>query len=119
MQLQQSSTLLMVVAANVLALAVNSALASGTAHLQHRSDARKECVVTPSHGVADDAIAVEAAFQECGTYGRVIFQNETYYINSTMNTTGLNDVEIEHHGTLLVNPFLLESCLAREYQAVH
>ncbi|KAL1633059.1 hypothetical protein SLS56_003130 [Neofusicoccum ribis] len=63
---------------------------------------RKECVVQPGGSNAtDDAVAIRQAFHECGHGGKVVFLNETYYVNSIMNTTGLEDCDIELHGTLL------------------
>ena len=32
----------------------------------------------------------------------MVFLNETYYVNSVMNTTGLCDCEVDLYGTLLV-----------------
>ncbi|GME49805.1 pectin lyase-like protein [Neofusicoccum parvum] len=63
---------------------------------------RKECVVQPGGSNAtDDAVAIRQAFHDCGHGGKVVFLNETYYVNSIMNTTGLEDCDIELHGTLL------------------
>lgn len=65
---------------------------------------RKECTVQPGGSNAtDDAVAIRAAFDECGHGGKVVFLNETYYVNSVLNTSELEDVDIELHGTLLVN----------------
>ena len=64
----------------------------------------KTCTVTAGgSNLTDDAPAVLEAFQDCGQDGRVIFSNTTYYINSVMNTTGLNNCEVEIHGTLVVS----------------
>ncbi|KAL1629049.1 hypothetical protein SLS54_001741 [Diplodia seriata] len=52
----------------------------------------------------DDAVAIRDAFEECGLGGKVVFLNETYYVNSVLNTSGLEDVDVELHGTLLVSP---------------
>ena len=65
---------------------------------------RKTCTVEASGtNATDDAPAIISAFQECGQGGKVVFENTTYYVNSIMNTTGLNDVEVDLKGTLLVN----------------
>jgi hypothetical protein len=63
----------------------------------------KTCVVQPGNSSSvDDAPVVLKAFQECGHDGRIVFLNQTYYINSVMNTTGLNNCEVDLQGTLLV-----------------
>ncbi|KAF2769788.1 pectin lyase-like protein [Teratosphaeria nubilosa] len=49
----------------------------------------------------DDAPAIAFAFKQCGHNGHIIFRNTTYHINSPMITTGLSDVHIDIHGTLL------------------
>ena len=64
--------------------------------------ARTECKVQQGLN-SDDAIEIKRAFAECGQGGRIIFANTTYNVASVMNTTGLKDVDIELHGTLLVN----------------
>lgn len=61
---------------------------------------RKECIVQPGQN-ADDAIAIRQAFTDCGQGGKITFLPQTYHINSVMNTTGLNNVEIDLQGTLL------------------
>ena len=66
------------------------------------SHGRKTCTVKTYSNGTDDAPAILAAFKECGKGGNVVFLNETYYVNSVMNTTGLCDCEIDLHGTLLV-----------------
>ncbi len=63
----------------------------------------KTCVVEPACDGSDDAPSVIKAFQECGKNGKVVFLNETYHINSIMNTTGLDNCEIDLKGTLLVS----------------
>lgn len=64
--------------------------------------ARRTCTVPTSPNVTDDAPAIVSAFAECGQGGNVVFLNETYHVNSVMNTTGLKDCEIDLYGTLLV-----------------
>jgi hypothetical protein len=73
----------------------------------HHHEKRKLCTVKPNKDGSDDAPAVIQAFQDCGKNGRVEFLNETYHIKSIMNTTGLDDVEIDLKGTLLVRLLLL------------
>lgn len=63
---------------------------------------RKTCTVETYSNGTDDAPAILAAFKECGNGGNVVFLNETYYVNSVMNTTGLCDCEVDLYGTLLV-----------------
>jgi hypothetical protein len=63
----------------------------------------KTCVVKPSGSSSvDDAPAIVQAFKECGHNGKVVFLNETYHINTVMNTTGLKNCEVDLRGTLLV-----------------
>lgn len=50
----------------------------------------------------DDAVAIREAFAECGHGDKVVFLSHTYYVKSVMNTSGLEDVDIELHGTLWV-----------------
>lgn len=50
----------------------------------------------------DDAPAILEAFKQCGRNGRVIFEPKTYYVNSVMNISWLENVDIEIHGKLLV-----------------
>lgn len=51
----------------------------------------------------DDAPAILEAFRKCGHGGKIIFTNTTYHVNSVMNTTGLQDCEVDLQGTLLVS----------------
>lgn len=68
---------------------------------------RKICTVQASGiNATDDAPAIRAAFQKCGRHGRVVFDAKTYYVNSVLNITGLEDVDIDVHGQLLVVPVL-------------
>ncbi|KAF2164183.1 glycoside hydrolase family 28 protein [Zasmidium cellare ATCC 36951] len=81
------------------------------------------CVVKAS-GTNDSAPAIVEAFQRCGhnsadDRGRIIFTNETYHVKSVMNTTGLSNVDIELHGTLLWDtniPYWLNHSLPVGYQ---
>lgn len=59
------------------------------------------CVVEPAPNGGDSAPAIITAFEQCGHNGRIVFQNTTYNVNSVMNTTGLENCEIEVRGTLL------------------
>ncbi|PYI17430.1 exopolygalacturonase B [Aspergillus japonicus CBS 114.51] len=64
--------------------------------------ARATCLVPAGNSTAvDDVPAILDALTTCGNGGRVSFSNTTYHINSVMNTTWLNDVEIDLQGTLL------------------
>ena len=63
---------------------------------------RRTCTVETHPNSTDDAPAIIRAFEECGHGGQVVFLNQTYHVNSVMNTTGLEDCEIDLHGTLLV-----------------
>src|SRR5689334_7931508 len=63
----------------------------------------KTCTVAASGtNKTDDAPAIRSAFSECGLGGKVVFQPTTYYINSVLNITGLDDVDIDINGKLLV-----------------
>lgn len=68
----------------------------------HVSRPHKTCVVTAHANGADDAPAILAAFERCGNDGNVVFLNETYHVNSVMNTTGLKNCEVDLYGTLVV-----------------
>lgn len=70
------------------------------AFLQERSDVRR-CVIPAKNDGTDDSPAILAAFSECRQNSEIIFQNTTYNIAQVMNLTGLNNVKIEIHGTLL------------------
>jgi hypothetical protein len=63
----------------------------------------RTCVV-PASGTneTDDAPAIISAFKRCGRGGKVIFQPTTYYVNSVMNISWLQDVDIDLRGNLLV-----------------
>lgn len=64
------------------------------------------CTISPSPDGSDDAPAILSAFEECGQNGSIAFMNDTFHIESVMNTTGLNNVTIDLQGTLLVcSPF--------------
>lgn len=73
--------------------------------LSHPAKAPSKVCAVPAAGseAIDDAPAVLEAFRECGGGGKILFQNTTYHINSVMNTTGLENCEIDLRGTLLVN----------------
>jgi galacturan 1,4-alpha-galacturonidase len=63
---------------------------------------RNTCTIYSSRSnTTDDAPGILEAFRKCGRHGRVVFRNETYYVNTVMNTTNLTDVEIDLHGTMV------------------
>lgn len=70
---------------------------------QAKTPAPKVCTV-PAAGSAsiDDTPAILSAFDSCGLGGKIVFTNTTYHVNSVMNTTGLQDCEVDLQGTLLV-----------------
>ena len=71
-------------------------------HANHRSTT-PTCTVKPGGSPSiDDAPAIIAAFKQCGENGNVVFLNETYHINTVMNTTGLKNCFVNLQGTLLV-----------------
>lgn len=68
--------------------------------------AERTCIVQRSPNGTDSAPAIIQAFSDCGhneaaNRGKVVFLNETYTVKSVMNTTGLSNVDVELHGTLL------------------
>ncbi|KAF2969627.1 hypothetical protein GQX73_g3884 [Xylaria multiplex] len=64
---------------------------------------RKTCLVDAGENNAtDDALAIISAFKDCGRGGRVVFKPTTYYVNSVMNITWLDDVKVDLYGKLLV-----------------
>ena len=66
---------------------------------------KKTCVVKPGGSIeTDDAPAIVEAFDRCGHGGRVVFLNTTYHVNSVLDTTDLEDCDIDLHGTMLVWP---------------
>lgn len=74
----------------------------GPAHL-HKHD-RKVCAISASGtNATDDAPAILAAFEDCGQGGTVLFENTTYYVNTAMNVSGLQDCYIDLRGTLVVS----------------
>lgn len=66
--------------------------------------ARSTCHVKPGgSSKVDDAPAIIKAFDNCKHGGRGTFDNTTYHVNSVMDISGLNDVEVDLKGTLLVH----------------
>lgn len=63
------------------------------------------CVVEASGtNSTDDTPAILAAFDECGQGGTITFSADTtYYVNSVMNVSGLQDAVIDIQGELLVS----------------
>lgn len=65
---------------------------------------RKICTVNAGGtNSTDDAPAIRAAFRECGRHGKIVFQPTTYYVNSVLNITNLEDVDVDIQGQLLVS----------------
>lgn len=68
-----------------------------------KAQCRKTCVVEANGtNKTDDGPAIKKAFEECGRNGRVVLKPTTYYVNSVLNITDLDDVEVDWQGTLLV-----------------
>lgn len=65
---------------------------------------KKTCVV-PASGSngTDDAPAIVRAFEQCGRGGKIVFKPTTYHVNSVMNVTWLEDVDIDIQGELRVS----------------
>lgn len=65
---------------------------------------RKTCTIEASgNNQTDDAPAIRKAFKDCGRHGKIVFQPTTYYVNSVLNITNLEDVDIDVQGQLLVS----------------
>lgn len=64
--------------------------------------ARPTCIIETLPDSTDDTPVILDAFKKCGQGGNIIFLNQTYNINTVMNTTSLHDCEIDIYGTLLV-----------------
>jgi hypothetical protein len=63
----------------------------------------KTCTVkSGGSNATDDAPAIIEAFRECGQDATVVFEPTTYYVNSVMNVTWLQNVKIDLQGTLSV-----------------
>ena len=64
---------------------------------------QKTCTIkSGGSNATDDAPEILKGFQKCGRNGRVIFEPTSYYVNSVMNVSWLENVDIDIHGTLLV-----------------
>jgi hypothetical protein len=86
----------MLVKVLVLALTVLSAAAGATKD-------RKTCIVESSGtNITDDAPAIRAAFKRCGRHGKIVFSPTTYFVNTELDIRGLEDVDIDIQGELLV-----------------
>jgi len=94
----------------LLALSISSVTGS-VFHGHGPTPKDKTCTVKPNLNGSDDTPAILQAFDSCGRNGRIVFINETYYVNTVMNTTGLENVDIDLYGTLLVIHQLLKPSL--------
>ncbi|KAF9869927.1 hypothetical protein CkaCkLH20_12536 [Colletotrichum karsti] len=84
------------------ALCALLAFVSGVTSQETEDSTKKTCTVAASGtNATDDAPAILDAFKKCGRRGKVVFKPTTYYVNSALNVTWLNDVEIDLQGTLL------------------
>lgn len=82
------------------------------------TQSRKTCIVKASGtNRTDDAPAIRAAFKDCGRHGKVVFEPTTYFVNSVLNITDLEDVDIDVQGELLVSQTVIH-CYAVSDQAV-
>ena len=61
-------------------------------------------VVASGTNKTDDAPAIRSAFSQCNHGGKIVFGPTTYYINSVLDITGLENVDIDIQGKLLVRP---------------
>ncbi|TEA20729.1 Alpha-L-rhamnosidase rgxB [Colletotrichum sidae] len=84
------------------------------------SAGRRTCTVKAGGtNTTDDAPAILDAFERCGRRGRVVFEPTTYHVNSVLNVTWLEDVEVDIQGTLLWGTnisYWLENSLDVGYQ---
>ncbi|KAJ9131237.1 Exo-rhamnogalacturonase b [Pleurostoma richardsiae] len=86
----------------IWALAVLGRILTTVSARGKEPDCPRTCTVEASGSNAtDDAPAILKAFHECGRGGRVVFKPTTYYINSVLNISWLEDVDIDIQGTLL------------------
>lgn len=77
------------------------------------------CTVVPPTNGADASPTIVAAFDRCRRDSKIVFVNATYNIESVMNITGLSNVEIDLHGTLVWSTnisYWLEHSLPVGYQ---
>jgi galacturan 1,4-alpha-galacturonidase len=65
------------------------------------------CTIVPEPAGGDDAPSIISAFKSCSQNADVVFENETYHIESIMSTHGLKNVTVNLPGTLLVSIFIL------------
>ncbi|KAJ4298925.1 hypothetical protein N0V90_004168 [Kalmusia sp. IMI 367209] len=98
-------------------LAFTILLASSAAKL---GPGPKTCTVAASGtNKTDDAPAIRSAFLECGRGGKIVFKSTTYYVNSVLNISGLDDVDVDIQGKLLWStdiPYWLNHSLPVGYQ---
>jgi hypothetical protein len=86
-----------------LALSLSICSAVHGKGLQNFDRSTYTCTVTANGDGSDDAQNILDAFTECQTGRTIIFSADTtYYVNSVLNTTELENVNIEIHGKLLV-----------------
>lgn len=75
-------------------------------------DHQNSCVIkSGGTNVTDDSPAILKAFRDCGQNGRIVFEPTTYYVNSVMNISCLDNVDINIRGTLLVCLPLFRHCV--------
>jgi hypothetical protein len=75
---------------------------------------QNSCVIkSGGTNVTDDAPAILKAFRECGQNGRIVFEPITYYVNSVMNISWLENVDIDIRGTLLVCISIIQALHSR------
>ncbi|KAF2849594.1 glycoside hydrolase family 28 protein [Plenodomus tracheiphilus IPT5] len=76
------------------------ALCGASTHARYHNS--KTCIVKPSGtNKTDDAPAIRAAFKECRQHSKIVFEPTTYFINSILNISNLQDVDIDIQGQLL------------------
>jgi galacturan 1,4-alpha-galacturonidase len=68
--------------------------------LNFASAQRQVCELYPLGNGLDDAPNILQAFDNCGVNGTVVFTNNTFNINTVLNTTNLYNCHIHIYGTL-------------------
>jgi hypothetical protein len=108
--------IIMLVTTYILSLLVGGSVGAAIESvLLETSSSGKTCTVSAGGSESiDDAPAILEAFNECGQNGNVIFSNTTYYVNSVMNISGLQNCQVDIYGTLLVCNSLLLSYRAEK-----
>jgi hypothetical protein len=63
------------------------------------------CTVTPAGNGSDDSAAIIEAFTECKADSKIVFPSMNFSIQRVMTTVGLQNVQVDMSGYLLVSIF--------------